>query len=403
MNHTEWLKQESARWVEEELISPQQQEALNRRYPPVGGTSPLLTLFSILGALLLGGGIVLVFATNWQLIPIPIKLLLAFLPLLAAQLFCLYVFWRQWESVSFREGAAVFLSLSFFAAVALVGQIFHTASSLDSYLLLCTVFLLPGVYFFRARAAMAIYTAGAVSIAWFWPPWVAVALTLAALPFFYLELRRPIRRGSAQYLLFLLSALSTSAIAHGLGPYAQWWEIALACALLLFLIDTLFLRLWRDYFFTSVKFLGFLCSTITLLIMSFDFAGRSEMSWPGFAAVVLLGILYAGMRFLGPRRLMTGDLFSASAPVLVLAAPVMGVAANLLMAGLAVFFIVDGSRSLVLPKVNFGMGLAVLLIAIRFFDSSLSLLGRGLAFILLGCACLALNRWISRKRKERSA
>ena len=72
------------------------------------------------------------------------------------------------------------------------------------------------------------------------------------------------------------------------------------------------------------------------------------------------------------------------------------------MLALGIFYIVQGSRALALNKLNFGMGLVVLLIGIRFFDSNLDLLGRGIVFILLGGALLGINVHISRKRRGRS-
>lgn len=399
MNHTQWIRREAARWAEEGLITPEQRERLILRYPESKTGSPLLLFFAIIGCVLIGAGVVLVFATNWWQIPVPVKLILAFCPLLAAQAACLYTLLKRSSSAPFREGAAVLLSLSFFAAVALIGQVFHTPSSLESYVLVCILFSLPGVYFFRSKAAMTIYAAGAVFVVWSWPAWVAAVLVLAALPFFLWEAAGHTQRSTLNYLLVLLSALVSASMIQIMDK-ALGVEMALACGLALFLLDALVRKKTGPDFFSSAKLLGILCVTGTLLTAGLDFSHRENMTWVGFAFVAGLTAAYGAARYRKPWRLMAGDLFAAAAVILTLSAPAMGVAANLLAAAIGVFYIVEGSRTLTLSKLNFGMVLVVLLIAIRFFDSSLDLLGRGIVFILLGGAFLALNLYISRKRKE---
>lgn len=51
-----------------------------------------LILFGILGSLLVGLGLILIIAHNWDTLPRIVRVLIAFLPLLLTQGFCLYVF-----------------------------------------------------------------------------------------------------------------------------------------------------------------------------------------------------------------------------------------------------------------------------------------------------------------------
>lgn len=134
MNNTEWIRKESNQWVADGIITPEQNELIQMRYPANKAGSPLLLLFAVVGSLLIGAGMILIFATNWWKIPVAVKIIIAFIPLLAAQGVCVYTLVKKPHSVSFREGAVVFLSLSFFAALALIGQVFHTPSNLDSYI-----------------------------------------------------------------------------------------------------------------------------------------------------------------------------------------------------------------------------------------------------------------------------
>ena len=57
-----------------------------------------------------------------------------------------------------------------------------------------------------------------------------------------------------------------------------------------------------------------------------------------------------------------------------------------------------GLRSERLSIVNIGMGILALLIITRFFDSELSFVARGLAFIAVGCAFLITNIVLTRRK-----
>ena len=399
MNNREWVRIESERWVEDGIVTPEQRELIQMRYPVNKTGSPLLLFFAIIGSLLIGAGIILVFATNWWRLPVAVKIILAFIPLLAAQGVCIYTFMKRFHSISFREGSGVFLSLSFFAVLALIGQVFHTQSELESYILICILFTLPGVYLFHAKAAMAIYIVGAIFVGWSWPVWVTILLTALILPFFYLELVRASHKGVPNYLLFLLSIMvSNTIIVAALGEL-EILEIALICGLAILLLDALFRKIGSVYFFTTAKFLSILCITVTILLAAFDLSYSDNISVMGFVFVVVIAGAYIALRYTTFSGLASTDLFAASAMILVLSAQMAGVVANLLIMAMGTYYIVRGSRTLTLSNLNFGMALIISIIVIRFFDSSLDLLGRGIVFILLGSAFLGINLYISRKRK----
>lgn len=73
---------------------------------------------------------------------------------------------------------------------------------------------------------------------------------------------------------------------------------------------------------------------------------------------------------------------------------------NLIMLSVGVGFIVFGVRSTALPQINIGMAAICALIVMRFFDSDMDLLWRGVVFLLLGTAFLLVNLKILRARKR---
>lgn len=400
MNNTEWVRNEAHKWVEDGIITPEQSALILMRYPVDKAKSPLLLLFSIIGCLLIGAGIILVFATNWWKLPVAVKIIAAFVPLLAAQGCCLYTFKKKLCSAAFSEGATLFLSLSFFAALALIGQAFHTPSNLASYILVCILFTLPGIYLFRAKTAMAIYIAGTLFVVWYWPVWVSVLLTALVLPFFYIELKSISNKGMLNYLLLLLSLVTANTILQALQSELELLEMALICGFIMLMVDALFRKIGSVYFFTTAKLLAILCITVTMLIAAIDFSYWEHTSIAGLVAVAITTAGYIALRRTTFSGLATSDLFAVCAIVLMLSAQVAGIAANLLLMALGAFYIVRGSRSLKLSNLNFGMALVISIISIRFFDSSMNLLSRGIVFILFGVAFLGINLYMSRKKKE---
>ena len=73
---------------------------------------------------------------------------------------------------------------------------------------------------------------------------------------------------------------------------------------------------------------------------------------------------------------------------------------NCYAAVLAIGTIVRGFRYNRLGTLNAGMVIAAALIVARFFDSGLSFVVRGVAFILIGTGFLAANWILLKKRKE---
>src|SRR5687768_18538998 len=64
---TRWLLSEIERWTADEIISPEQADRLRSRYAaPADGPPWGLIVFASAGALVIGLGVVLLFAYNWR-------------------------------------------------------------------------------------------------------------------------------------------------------------------------------------------------------------------------------------------------------------------------------------------------------------------------------------------------
>ncbi len=79
MNHKKWLLKQIALWRAEDLIDEDTAHTLESRYSAGSGHNTLTILFSVLGSLLIGAGIILILAKNWYYMPMGIKIVLSLL------------------------------------------------------------------------------------------------------------------------------------------------------------------------------------------------------------------------------------------------------------------------------------------------------------------------------------
>ena len=116
----------------------------------VPGSKIALTVFTILGSLLVGVGIILLLAHNWENLSRAVRVVLSFLPLLAAQAIAFHVRRKPAPFRGALEGAGLFLSLAIAASIALVGQTYHIYGDLGNFLLTWGLLILPLIYLFRS-------------------------------------------------------------------------------------------------------------------------------------------------------------------------------------------------------------------------------------------------------------
>jgi uncharacterized membrane protein len=117
----------------------------------------LVIVFGILGALLVGLGIILIIAHNWDTLGKVPKLGIALSPLLIGQAVCAFVLFKKSDSTAWREGAATFLFLAIAASISIVSQVYNIEGTLHGFLFLWMVLALPVIYTFIGGFA-AIYT-----------------------------------------------------------------------------------------------------------------------------------------------------------------------------------------------------------------------------------------------------
>ena len=98
-------------------------------------TPKIFVIFGVLGAVLVGLGIILIFAHNWDELPRFAKTILAFIPLIAGQIACGYTLFKKRDSVAWRESSATFLFFAIGASISLISQIYNISGNFSSFLL----------------------------------------------------------------------------------------------------------------------------------------------------------------------------------------------------------------------------------------------------------------------------
>jgi hypothetical protein len=73
---------------------------------------------------------------------------------------------------------------------------------------------------------------------------------------------------------------------------------------------------------------------------------------------------------------------------------------NALILVVLVYYIHRGAEELNLKKLNFGLLVFAILISVRFIDTDIGFLTRGLIFMVVGAGFFAANYWLIKKTKK---
>ena len=173
-----WLKQELELWKQESIISGEQAERIKEKYhlseiEKKDTAAKLITVISIVGALLIGGGVILFIASNWQTIPKPVKLFIIFATILIVNHAGYYL--RYTRGNYPKVGLAlIFLgSLLFGAGIWLVAQTYNITSRYHSGVLFWSLGVLPVAWLLGSHSILVLVAA----LLSFWTVWKSVDIS----------------------------------------------------------------------------------------------------------------------------------------------------------------------------------------------------------------------------------
>jgi hypothetical protein len=421
-----WLYGELPLWREKGWIAPEAEAELRAHYGPLPGNgvrtlTPIL--LSVLAALLVGGGIILLFAHNWDDLSRPVRAVLSVLPLLASYAVALFVLLKRCGSAAWREGVAAANVAACAAAVALVAQTYNISGDLESYLLTVSLLALPAVYLFDSVAAAWLFLVGIVILrltGWDWPrsfpdwEWLRFwGMWALLLPMAALRLRRGPTPGTKILVFGLL-------VAAGLSLVPETAKLLDVCAAyVLFLGVVVGLAGWQrfaGFVFHFVPRLALTAFFVFLLVLGFgDFwHSVSECSsWAdGCQVISLSAVLAIPCALFFVAALRRRDSFAAVWTGLALALAFLCVSmhnhsapsfpatlVNILGLAAGAATMVLGYRQGRMLRLNGGLTVVAGILFMRFVDADLPMVVRGVGFILLGAAFLYVNLRLSRSMK----
>lgn len=413
-----WLYKELPKLVAAGIISEKTAQQIKDYYGPLEEKNKeqnLVLIFSILGAVLIGSGLILLLAHNWSELTRLSRTLIIFTTLIGAQSLVAWVLLHKSYSLPWREGSTTALVFIVGAAIALIGQTYHLPSNLANFLLTWMLLILPLVYLADVTIPALFYLGG---ISW----WSFVVQGEFSLLFWLLVVL------IIPYYIKQIKIDKTSRKVSLLS-----WTLSLS--FLLGIYSTLELNLYSSFlwrliylsYFSSLFLLGQKLNLQTKALEAIGLIGN-------FLIIYELGS-FSETDHLLFKNLLTGDMLNYGITILLLGLNIyllwdsyikdrdnllLGLSAGILLSSLLFskilflnlliynFYLLAISLSLLLKgleeKIMKLANLGILMIAIqiigRFFFLKLSFVWRGVVFVLVGISFLVSNIIMSQHLRE---
>ncbi len=414
--------------IEAGVISDEVAEDIRAYYQREKGfsTNRLFMVFGVMGAILVGLGIILIIAHNWDDLSRTIKTIFAFIPLVIGQILCGYARFIKRDSPVWRESAAAFLCFAIAASISLISQIYNIPGNLSGFLLVWMLLSMPLIYVMDVSIVSLICIVG---ITWYacetsywhypnlpsYPYWALMGVVLPH----YLKLFKTSPGSNALFFHHWLIPLSFIIV---LGTLAEDHGTLMSVA---------YMSLFGVFYLTGnhrslrnqvasrngFKVLGLMGMVVLLLMFSFDSFWeavidlRSETNllftpelW--VAIVLTIAALVMLIRSLKNLNSDTQQDYVSWIFVVFVVLFLIGlytklpvVLVNVLLFSLGIYKIREGNQRDHLGVMNFGLLIIIALVISRFLDADLTFVVRGLLFILVGVGCFFANYQLLKRRK----
>lgn len=388
----------------------------------------LFVVFGILGAILIGLGIILILAHNWDNLSRGVKLFFAFLPLLLGQGLCGFTLLKKPESTAWRESSAVFLFFAVGASIALVSQIYNLPGEQSTFILTWLLLCLPLIYIMKSSIV------SLFSLVWI--TWYTVLigydgrfknasylnfciLLLTVLPHYLLLCKNKAQSNftTIHHWFIPLSVIITLASITVRGDGEIMFIAYVNLFGILYMLGNLPYFKKQSLFRNGYRVLGAVGTIIVLLILSFDWfwedlrmikgsfytkINLSQLIATSLLTLTALGLFFRELKEKSIRKMepitpvfiifsiiFIIGFYSLAATVLI----------NFLLFGTGVMTVLKGIRDNHFGILNYGLMIITVLVTCRFFDSDLSFVWRGILFVLVGAGFFITNYWMLKKRQ----
>ncbi|MDR1285233.1 MAG: DUF2157 domain-containing protein [Campylobacteraceae bacterium] len=411
----QWLEKELPIWVKKTLITKENADILLNMYKSERSENSKIPfiILAAFGSLLIGIGIISIFAYNWDELSRHVKGGAVILLLIISQCCAFWAKRYKPNSLAASEAVSIFWFLSFGCSLAVIGQVYNLDGNLNDLLRVLVLLSLPIMYLFNSRG---------VGILLFVPitflMYTNIGELLAQMPkvpeiffdtfllfawllFYISHLKNNLRANSTIFLnLIFIIGVFLMLIPAIVPYYSHSFPILNITAFAaIFWILGVFLYGEKEKFYIRVFEILSKLAIFAILLVSCaskrlynSYILSEEFFYPFIAVFIILFLLFCMYK-----RQRFDELMIPLSPLLLLAVfyfymydqAFLIFNIYILIGGLAM--IVSAARKADIALANQGIILIAILIAIRFFDSDLSFLLKGCAFIVIGILFLILN------------
>ncbi|WP_299259943.1 DUF2157 domain-containing protein [uncultured Aquimarina sp.] len=410
--------------VRDQVISSEISDKISLYYDEKQAAKPnrLFTIFGVFGALLVGSGIILMLAHNWDDFSRMTKTMLAFIPLLIGQCVVGFSILKN-KSGTWKEASGTFLFFAIGASISLVSQIYNISGDLGSFLRTWIILCLPLIYLLRSHAVALLIVLSsayyATEVGWSYrnrsTPWLYAGFILAIIPHYWLLIKHKLLSNTTTIFSWVIPA----SITVGLAAFVKGnEELGFVMYMTLFGI---FYNIGRLPVFKELRtlrngylILGSLGTIILLMIFTFRWPwgemydttmyASQEFYTSLFLGVIAIAILVFTVVKKGIRSI---NLFQVSFIVFwglffllsgMITLPM--ILTNVLVFILGILAIKIGAARFNFGILNYGFLIVSILITCRFFDTDMSFVIRGLLFVIVGIGFFMAN-YIMLKRQQK--
>ena len=413
--------------IENKVISKEVALSIEQYYHSKQNNSPnkLFMVFGVLGSILVGLGIILILAHNWDDFTRSTKTIFAFLPLLIGQFFVGFSILKK-KSATWKEASGTFLFFAVGASISLVAQIYNIPGNMSSFLLTWILLCLPLIYLLKSNSIMILHL---VFITWYAcsygysfmnygnSPWLYLALLALSLPHYWQLLKHKLDANITSIINWLvpLSLIIT------LGTFVEHEE---ALGFLLYLLlFSLFYNIGKIPYFENQKLRrnGFLITgslgiVTILLIASFRWLWKDIIRIDSFqvqelymsAILFLMSILTLVYLYL-KHKVKSFNIFQFVFVIFTVLffiginnEIVPAILVNMLIFALGVVTVKIGADKFHFGVLNYGLLIIAALVTCRFFDTDMSFVLRGLLFVGVGVGFFLTNYYMLKKQKSKT-
>ncbi|MEL6676135.1 MAG: DUF2157 domain-containing protein [Bacteroidota bacterium] len=433
--HYRWMLEKLPSWVDQQLIDQGAADRLKVHAEPHvqgSGPNPAFLLTGILGALLIGSGIISLFAYNWDSFSRMTRALLSVLPVLLGVAAYSYAFLKKADSPAWMESTSGFLMLMLAASISLVAQTYNIPGSLQGFLFTWMLLSIPLLWLSQSTLTALIYLTGITVWTadagvregmhfWYW------AWLLPLVPHLWFSFRTPSEKTRRNILGWAtgISLFSVSFPLFDLGPdiiptmtFGAIMGLLYVAGRVIFGEATYpWTRPWQTLAIGGIYVMSMLLAFewygLNLENGTVNFGGSNLPEWVIPASWTVIGSLIAATIGLGLWFRKKGgwlNFFPAAFPLVVALGVVMLettrdetlslILMNLYLMAYGIFYLREGIRQERLGLVNMGMFFLSSLLVGRFFDEDISFLVKGLAFLLIGGGFLGVNYYLYKKKQQ---